>query len=102
MHAMNENRVKIKALCEAAGSYTVAAKLIADEMQRSLSVDAIKSWTCNPNSSRARRCPDWAITALEKKLQKKGIVILADGYIHSTATPLECAVSKVAVEQAAA
>jgi hypothetical protein len=66
---MNENREKIKELCEAAGSYSIAAKLIAAETQRRLSVDAIKSWTCNPRSTRARTCPDWAIQALEKKLQ---------------------------------
>ncbi|MGZ3239125.1 MAG: hypothetical protein ACXWJK_01890 [Burkholderiaceae bacterium] len=69
INAMKENREKIKELCGAAGSYSIAAKLITAETQRSLSVDAIKSWTCNPDSSRARTCPDWAIRALEKKLQ---------------------------------
>jgi hypothetical protein len=69
LKAMKENRVKIKQLCETAGTYSIAAKLITSETQRRLSVDAIKSWTCNPDSSRARTCPDWAIIALEKRLQ---------------------------------
>ena len=66
---MKENRKKIKELCEVAGTYSVAAKLITAETNRPLSVDAIKSWTCSPDSSRARTCPDWAIAALEKKLK---------------------------------
>jgi hypothetical protein len=64
-----ENRQKMKALCGVAGSYPVAAKLIVAETKRRLSVDAIKSWTCNAQSSRARTCPNWAIEALERKLQ---------------------------------
>jgi len=66
---MKHNREKIKQLCETAGTYSIAAKLIAEETERHLSVDAIKSWTCNPDSSRARTCPDWAIQALERKLK---------------------------------
>jgi hypothetical protein len=64
-----QNRQKMKVLCSVAGSYPVAAKLIVAESKRRLSVDTIKSWTCNAESSRARTCPDWAINALEKKLK---------------------------------
>jgi hypothetical protein len=70
----NTNRIKIKELCAAAGSYSIAAKLITDETQRSLSLDTIKSWTCNPESRRARTCPDWAISALEKLLQASSVI----------------------------
>jgi len=64
-----EKRRRMKELCGAIGSYPIAAKLIAAEAQRRLSVDTIKSWTCNAETSRARTCPDWAIAILEKKVQ---------------------------------
>lgn len=66
---MNENRKRIKELCEVTGTYSVVAKLLAEETNRRISVDAIKSWTCSPESSRARTCPNWVIAALEKKLK---------------------------------
>ncbi|HEY8102813.1 MAG TPA: hypothetical protein VIF82_18900 [Burkholderiaceae bacterium] len=79
---MKENREKIKELCEAAGTYSIAAKLITEETKRRLSVDAIKSWACNPNSTRARTCPDWAIKALEKKLQNLSHIEKPGGFVH--------------------
>jgi hypothetical protein len=66
-----DNRLKMKELCDIAGSYPVAAKLISEATMRPLSVDAIKSWTCDPESSRARPCPDWAVQALQLSLDKK-------------------------------
>lgn len=60
----------MKELCAAAGSYPAAAALITEETKRPLSVDAIKSWTCDPTTKRARPCPDWAIEALQNKLRK--------------------------------
>jgi hypothetical protein len=63
-----QNREKLKYLCGVAGSYSAAVKLIIDQSKRGLSVDALKSWTCNAESSRARRCPDWIIEVLEKQL----------------------------------
>lgn len=60
----------MKELCETAGSYPAAAALIATVTRRPLSVDAIKSWTCDPATKRARPCPDWAIDALKNILEK--------------------------------
>ena len=60
----------MKDLCAQAGSYPAAAALIEAETKRPLSVDAIKSWTCDPAAKRARTCPDWAIEVLEKGLKK--------------------------------
>jgi hypothetical protein len=65
----NQNRIRMKELCRIAGSYKAAAALIADQTQRPLSLDSVKAWTCNASASRARTCPDWAIRALERKLQ---------------------------------
>lgn len=65
------NRIKMKALCRAAGSYAAAARRIAEQTQRPLSVESIKAWTCDPKTSRARPCPDWAIKALERNLDKR-------------------------------
>lgn len=67
--AMN-NRERMKELCALAGSYPAAAALIEEETKRPLSVDAIKSWTCDPAAKRARTCPDWAVDVLEKRLKK--------------------------------
>lgn len=61
----------MKALAVRAGSYSEAAKLIAAETKRPLSTDAVKSWTCDPSTMRARTCPDWAIEALERTLKEK-------------------------------
>ena len=58
----------MKALALHAGSYSAAAKLIAADTKRPLSIDAIKSWTCDPGTLRSRTCPDWAIEALERRL----------------------------------
>jgi hypothetical protein len=63
------NRERMKALCLLAGSYPAAAALIKEETKRPLSVDAIKSWTCDPSAKRARTCPDWAIDVLNKRLK---------------------------------
>lgn len=68
---MDDNRQRMKYLCAEAGSYLVAAELIAAATERPLSVDAIKSWTCDPEAKRARTCPAWAIAVLEKELNKR-------------------------------
>ena len=60
----------MKELCAAAGSYPAAAALIVEATKRPVSVDAIKSWTCNPKIKRARTCPDWAIEVLQNSLKK--------------------------------
>jgi predicted urease superfamily metal-dependent hydrolase len=67
---MMDNRERMKHLCARAGSYPAAAALIQKATQRPLSVDAIKSWTCDAAAKRARTCPDWAIEVLEKKLNQ--------------------------------
>ncbi|OYO32450.1 hypothetical protein CD932_05895 [Janthinobacterium sp. PC23-8] len=59
----------MKELCALAGSYSAAAALIQEETRRPLSVDAIKSWTCDPTAKRARTCPDWAIEVLERRFR---------------------------------
>jgi len=60
----------MKELCALAGSYPAAAAIIQAETKRPLSVDAIKSWTCDPDTKRARTCPDWAVEVLETGLKK--------------------------------
>jgi hypothetical protein len=50
---MMDNRDKTKELCALADSYPAAAALIEKETKRLLSVDAIKSWTCDPSAKRA-------------------------------------------------
>lgn len=65
-----KNRQKLKELARFAGSYSKAAHLIAEQTQRPLSVDSIKAWTCNSAAKRARPCPEWAIVALERRLNK--------------------------------
>ncbi|WP_255344229.1 hypothetical protein [Herbaspirillum sp. RV1423] len=65
-----DNRERMKNLCTLAGSYPAAAALIQEETQRPLSVDAIKSWTCDPAAKRARTCPDWAVEVLENRLKR--------------------------------
>jgi uncharacterized phage-associated protein len=65
------NRVRLKALCRLAGSYFAAAQRIAKQTQRPLSVESIKAWTCDPATTRARPCPDWAIKALERNLKRR-------------------------------
>ena len=62
----------MRALCELAGSQAEAAALIAKHTRRPCSVSAIKSWTCSPDSTRARTCHEWAVEALEKELKKLG------------------------------
>lgn len=64
------NRTKMKALCRLAGSYSAAARRIACQTQRPLSVESIKAWTCDPAITRARPCPDWAVKALERNLKR--------------------------------
>ncbi|MGY6259001.1 hypothetical protein [Caballeronia zhejiangensis] len=66
------NRDRMRALCELAGSQAEAAALIAKHTRRPCSVSAIKSWTCSPDSTRARTCHEWAVEALEKELKKLG------------------------------
>lgn len=64
-----ENRKKFKDLCTIAGSYPKAVEMIVAQTEVPLSLDTIKSWTCNETTTRARPCPDWAINALEKRLK---------------------------------
>ena len=64
-----DNRERMRELCAIAGSHEAAAKLIEEQTMRPCSKDAVKSWTCDPESSRARTCQDWAILALETRLR---------------------------------
>ncbi|WP_230975095.1 hypothetical protein [Burkholderia stagnalis] len=64
------NRARMRELCALAGSQSEAAKLIAKHTRRPCSVNAVKSWTCDPETARARTCHDWAVEALEKELKK--------------------------------
>ncbi|GLC91830.1 hypothetical protein Tamer19_12380 [Cupriavidus sp. TA19] len=64
------NRERMRELCGFAGSQAEAARLITKHTHRPCSTDAVKSWTCDVQSARARVCQDWAIEALEKELQK--------------------------------
>ncbi|MGZ2747534.1 MULTISPECIES: hypothetical protein [Burkholderia] len=65
-----DNRARMRALCTLAGSQGEAARLIAKQTSRPCSLNAVKSWTCDPDTSRARTCHDWAVEALEKALKK--------------------------------
>jgi hypothetical protein len=67
------NRIKMKALCRLAGSYSAAAQRIAEQTQRPLSVESIKAWTCDSTTTRARRCPEWAVRALERNLKNNSV-----------------------------
>lgn len=67
-----ENRERMRKLCELAGSYSEAASLISEHAVRSCSKESIKAWTCNPGTSRARTCHDWAVQALESRLKFLG------------------------------
>ncbi len=64
------NRERMRELCALAGSQAEAAQLITKHTHRPCSTDAVKSWTCDANSARARVCQDWAVEALEKELRK--------------------------------
>ena len=66
------NRERMRRLCELAGSYKEAAKLIAEQTMRPCSEDSIKSWTCDSQATRARTCHDWAVLALETRLKVLG------------------------------
>lgn len=63
------NRERMRELCELAGSQGEAARLIAEQTSRPCSIEAIKSWTCDPGTTRARNCQNWAILALEARLK---------------------------------
>jgi hypothetical protein len=65
-----DNRTRMRELCALAGSQGEAARLIAKQTSRPCSLNAVKSWTCDPETSRARTCHDWAVEALEKALNK--------------------------------
>jgi hypothetical protein len=67
-----DNRARMRELCALAGSQAEAANLIAKHTRRPCSVNAVKSWTCAADSTRARTCHQWAIDALEKQLKKRG------------------------------
>lgn len=67
-----DNRARMRQLCALAGSQQAAADLIAKHTRRPCSTDAVKSWTCDPDSSRARTCQSWAVKALEKELKRAG------------------------------
>lgn len=77
-----DNRERMKELCALVGSYPAAAAMIQVQTNRPLSVDAIKSWTCNPAARRARPCPDWAIEALERGLS--ALLLTRLGNNHAT------------------
>lgn len=62
----------MRELCEIAGSHEKAADFIAGQTMRPCSVSAVKSWTCDENTSRARTCHDWAVLALETRLKVLG------------------------------
>lgn len=64
-----DNRERMRHLCGVAGSQAEAARLIAEQTMRPCSVEAIKSWTCDKETSRARTCQDWAVLALETRLK---------------------------------
>ncbi|SPA23774.1 conserved hypothetical protein [Cupriavidus taiwanensis] len=64
------NRERMRELCGIAGSQSEAARLITKHTHRPCSTDAVKSWTCDAESARARVCQDWAVEALEKELRK--------------------------------
>lgn len=63
-----DNRTRMRELCALAGSQSEAARLISKHTRRPCSVEAIKSWTCDPGTTRARTCHDWAVEALEREL----------------------------------
>lgn len=67
-----KNRERMRELCEIAGSYEDAAELIREHTMRPCSRETIKSWTCDPEITRARTCHDWAILALETRLRYLG------------------------------
>ncbi|QBY56110.1 hypothetical protein E0W60_33615 (plasmid) [Cupriavidus oxalaticus] len=60
----------MRELCGIAGSQSEAARLITKHTHRPCSTDAVKSWTCDATSARARVCQDWAVEALEGELRK--------------------------------
>lgn len=64
-----DNRERMRQLCEIAGSYAEAAQHITEQTMRPCSREAVKSWTCDPKTSRARTCHDWAVLALETRLK---------------------------------
>lgn len=68
------NRERMRELCGLAGSQAEAAQLITKDTHRPCSTDAVKSWTCDVNSARARVCQDWAVEALEKELRKLRLI----------------------------
>ena len=63
-----DNRTRMRELCALAGSQSEAARLITRHTRRPCSVEAVKSWTCDPETTRARTCHDWAVEALEREL----------------------------------
>lgn len=65
-----DNRARMHELCVLAGSQGEAARLIAKQTRRPCGLNAVKSWTCDPETSRARTCHDRAIEALEAALKK--------------------------------
>lgn len=67
-----KNRERMRKLCGLAGSYSDAAQLISEQAIRPCSKESIKAWTCNPATTRARTCHDWAVNALEARLRFLG------------------------------
>ena len=67
-----KNRERMRKLCGLAGSYSDAAQLISEQAIRPCSKESIKAWTCNPATTRARTCHDWAVNALEARLKFLG------------------------------
>jgi hypothetical protein len=47
-----------------------AARLIAQETKRPCSVRAVRSWLADPEKPSARPCPEWAVRALEERLNE--------------------------------
>lgn len=46
------------------------AALICDLTQRPLSVRTVRSWLNDPEKPSSRPCPDWAVDALKKAINK--------------------------------
>lgn len=64
-----DNRQAMRYLCAKLDNYSMAAALIERQSNgRPCTIDSIKSWTCDENSTRARSCPEWAVEALKREL----------------------------------
>lgn len=65
---MTNREIFLKLLGDHGITQAESARLIAKQTQRPCSERTVRSWLNDPTKLSARPCPDWAVAALQKKL----------------------------------